>query len=196
VVHTAYFSSPTIELTLALPLACARNIPQEHNNVQQGRWQTTIGADLKAATLGVIGLSNVGAEVARIAIAMGMKVIAWSQNLSPAVAASQGGIAVSREALFERSDFISVHVQLSERTKGLVGRDEFLKMKPTARLITTPHIGYVSRDLYVRFYRDTVANLESWLQPLKRGCLTATAGPAWPPPSPQAHRFAPNGRLR
>lgn len=212
VAHTGYFSAPTIELTMALLLASARNIPLEHNNVQAGGWQTTVGADLNGATLGIIGLGNIGREVARLGQAFGMRVIAWSENLKAAEAAQHGVEAVSRDELFSAADFISIHVQLSERTAGLVGRHELGLMKPTARLIntsrsaivdmdalwdalaaeriagaaidvydaeplpandrlrnapatliTTPHIGFVSRALYRRFFEDTVANLTAWL---------------------------------
>lgn len=215
--HTGYFSAPTIELTWALILASARNIVAEHNSVRNGGWQVALGDDLAGRTLGLIGLGNVGGEVARIGQAFGMNVVAWSENLTPEAAAERGVTRVERDALFGQSDIVSVHVQLSARTMGLVGARELGLMKPTARLIntsrspivdgealraavaagkiagaavdvydqeplepdhpyrsagpnliTTPHIGYVSRALYLRFYGDSVKAIEDWLG--ENGC--------------------------
>jgi phosphoglycerate dehydrogenase-like enzyme len=162
-------------------------------------------------TLGVLGLGNVGGAVAQIGKAFGMKVIAWSQNLTTGRAAEVGAALVSRDELFQEADVVTIHLVLSGRTRGLVGAAELALMKPTARLVNTsrgpivveadliaalkgqkiagaaidvfdqeplpldhpfralpnllatPHIGYVSRGLYARFYQDTVANICRWL---------------------------------
>ena len=211
VVHTGYRSDPTVEFTWALILACARHIVTESNSLRSGGWQQTVGVDLRGKTLGVLGLGNVGSEVARIGSAFGMKLIAWSQNMTAETAKATGAILVSKDQLFERADILTIHLVLSSRTRGLVGAAELEKMKPTAWLINasrgpiveeqalitalqnkrlagaaidvfdieplppshpfrtldnvlaTPHIGYVSQDLYKTFYEDTVSNIRKWL---------------------------------
>jgi phosphoglycerate dehydrogenase-like enzyme len=135
VVHTGYRSDPTVEFTWALILACARHIVTESNSVRSGGWQQTVGVDLRGKTLGVLGLGNVGSEVARIGSAFGMKLIAWSQNMTPEAAKAAGAILVSQDQLFERADILTIHLVLSSRTRGLVGAAELEKMKPTAWLV-------------------------------------------------------------
>jgi phosphoglycerate dehydrogenase-like enzyme len=135
VVHTGYRSDPTVEFTWALILACARHIVTESNSLRSGGWQQTVGADLGGKTLGVLGLGNVGSEVARIGSAFGMKVIAWSQNMTPEAAKAAGAILVSKDQLFERADILTIHLVLSSRTRGLVRAAELERMKPTAWLI-------------------------------------------------------------
>ena len=211
VVHTGYTSAPTIELTWALILASARNLVDENASLRGGGWQRSVGDDMAGRTLGVLGLGNVGGAVAKIGNAFGMKVVAWSQNLTTTRAADFGATLVSRDELFREADVVSIHLVLSGRTRGLVGVAELALMKPTARLVNTsrgpimveadliaalkekkiagaaidvfdqeplplghpfrslpnllatPHIGYVSRWLYERFYQDTVANIRRWL---------------------------------
>jgi phosphoglycerate dehydrogenase-like enzyme len=211
VVHTGYTSAPTIELTWALILGGARNLVAENASLRSGGWQQTVGDDMAGRTLGLLGLGNVGGAVAKIGVAFGMKVIAWSQNLTTERAAEVGATRVSKEQLFQEADVLSIHLVLSDRTRGIVGAAELALMKPTARLINTsrgpivveadliaalkekkiagaaidvfdqeplplehpfrklpnllatPHIGYVSRALYERFYQDTVANIRRWL---------------------------------
>ena len=135
VVHTGYRSDPTVEFTWALILACARHIVTESNSVRSGGWQQTVGVDLRGKTLGVLGLGNVGSEVARIGSAFGMKLIAWSQNMTAETAKATGAILVSKDQLFERADILTIHLVLSSRTRGLVGAAELERMKPTAWLI-------------------------------------------------------------
>ncbi|HXI48517.1 MAG TPA: D-2-hydroxyacid dehydrogenase family protein [Steroidobacteraceae bacterium] len=211
VVHTGYFGSPTVELTWALILGGARHLTEEAAAVRRGEWQHTIGDDLSGQTLGILGLGNLGSKVAQVASAFGMKVIAWSQNLTAEKAAAAGAALVSKDDLLRQADFVSIHLVLSDRTRGLIGARELSLMKPGARLINTsrgpivveadliealnarkiagaaidvydteplppdhpyrhmanllatPHIGYVSRRLYERFYRDTVSNILAWL---------------------------------
>ena len=135
VVHTGYRSDPTVEFIWALILACARHIVTESNSLRSGGWQQTVGVDLRGKTLGVLGLGNVGSEVARIGSAFGMKLIAWSQNMTPEAAKAAGAILVSKDQLFERADILTIHLVLSSRTRGLVGATELERMKPTAWLI-------------------------------------------------------------
>ena len=211
VAHTGYFGSPTLELTWALILASARHIVAEAAAVRSGGWQHSIGDDLAGKTLGIIGLGNLGSQVAKIGSAFGMRVLAWSQNLTAEKAGAVGAALVSKEELLRQADIVSVHLVLSDRTRALIGERELALMKPSARLVNTsrgpivveaalvaalkagqiagaaidvydveplpldhpyrkidnllatPHIGYVSRSLYERFYRDTVSNILAWL---------------------------------
>jgi phosphoglycerate dehydrogenase-like enzyme len=212
VVHTGYSSTPTVELTWTLILAGARHLVCENVSLREGGWQRHVGEDLAGRTLGLVGLGHIGGAVARIGRAFDMNVIAWSQNLTAERAADFGAVRVSKEELFRQADVVSIHLVLSQRTRGLVGAAEFSLMKPTARLVNTsrcpivveadllaalrgrkiggaavdvfdeeplppdhpfrklphllatPHIGYVSRGLYERFYQDTVKNVLHWLE--------------------------------
>jgi len=212
VAHTGYSSTPTIEFTWALILASARHLIAENASLREGGWQRHVGEDLSGRTLGVLGLGNIGGEVARIGRAFGMHVIAWSQHLTTERASQAGAVLVTKEELFRRADIVTVHLVLSGRTRGLVGKRELALMKPTGllvntsrgpivretdlidalenntiagaaidvfdqeplnadhpfrrlpKLLATPHIGFVSRDLYRRFYEDTVNNIARWLQ--------------------------------
>ncbi|MCX2929857.1 D-2-hydroxyacid dehydrogenase family protein [Mycobacterium sp. CVI_P3] len=127
----------TVELTWALILAGARNLVAESNSVRGGGWQTTVGRELSGRVLGVLGLGRLGARVAGIGKAFGMEVIAWSQNLTPEVAAEAGATYVGKDELFARSDVLTIHLKLSERSTGLVGAAELALMKPTALLVNT-----------------------------------------------------------
>jgi len=208
---TGYKPSPTIELTWALILASLRGIVHENNSIRNRGWQKSLGQDLSGNSLGVVGLGNIGGEVARIGLAFGMKIIAWSQNMTSEIAEAAGGRLVSKDELFRQADIVTIHLILSARTKDLVGAAELELIKPTARLINTsrgpivdepslikalqshtiagaaidvfdeeplpaqhpfrsmdnvlatPHIGYVSENLYRTFYGDTVANITGWL---------------------------------
>jgi phosphoglycerate dehydrogenase-like enzyme len=198
-------------MTWALILASVRQVALENAHLRAGGWQLTVGDGIHGKTLGVLGLGNIGSEVARIGLAFGMKVIAWSQNLTADKAQSCGAQLVSKEELFQSADVVTIHLVLSQRTKGLVGAAELRAMKQSARLIntsrgpiihepalievlrerriagaaldvfdieplpadhafrsldnvlSTPHIGYVARDLYRTFYSDTVENITRWL---------------------------------
>jgi phosphoglycerate dehydrogenase-like enzyme len=132
-----YSSTPTIELTWALILAGARHVVPESNAVRAGGWQTTVGQELEGKVLGVVGLGRIGAQVARIGLAFGMKIIAWSQNMTPEIAGAAGATMVPKSELFRQADIVTVHLVLSKRTRGLIGAAELEVMKPTARLINT-----------------------------------------------------------
>ena len=137
VTATGYRSTPTIELTWALILAGARHIVPESKAVRAGGWQTTIGQELEGKVLGVVGLGRIGAQVARIGLAFRMKIIAWSQNMTPEIAGAAGATMVPKSELFRQADIVTVHLVLSKRTRGLIGAAELEVMKPTARLINT-----------------------------------------------------------
>lgn len=127
----------TAELTWALILAVARHVPQEDAGLRAGGWQTTVGTDLAGARLGVLGLGRLGTRVARIGVAFGMDVVAWSENLTDERAADAGVVRVGRDELFATADVLTVHLVLSTRTRGLVGRDELARMRPGAILVNT-----------------------------------------------------------
>src|SRR3984885_14706057 len=118
VAHTGYNAGPTIEMTWALILASARQVALESANLRAGGWQLTMGDSLHGKTLGVLGLGNIGSEGARIGLAFGMEVIAWSQNLTPENAQACRARLVSKEKLFRSADILTIHLVLSSRTKG------------------------------------------------------------------------------
>ena len=217
VTATGYRSTATIELTWALILASVRPVIRENEAVRDGRWQTSIGEELSGKILGVLGLGNIGAAVAQIGLAFGMKVIAWSQNMTPEKAETAGATLVSKDELFRQADIVTIHLILSGRTRGLVGAAELALMKPTSRLINTsrgpivdeasliealsshalagaaidvfdqeplpsqhpfrtmdhvlatPHIGYVTENLYRTFYGDAVTSISAWLDKQAEG---------------------------
>jgi phosphoglycerate dehydrogenase-like enzyme len=127
----------TAELAWGLILGAARRIAEDHAFMRHGGWQTRIGHRVAGKTLGLLGLGRLGGAVARVGLAFGMKAIAWSQNLTAEKAAEQGVERVEKEELFRRSDILSVHLVLSDRSRGLVGAREIGLMKPTAILVNT-----------------------------------------------------------
>jgi phosphoglycerate dehydrogenase-like enzyme len=137
VLHTGYSSIPTIEFTWALILAVARNIASENASLRAGGWQTRVGSDLNGKTLAVLGLGNIGSSVATIGRAFGMRVIAWSPNLTREKAESSGARLVSKAELFREADFLTVHLVLSQKTRGVVGESELALMKLSSCLINT-----------------------------------------------------------
>jgi phosphoglycerate dehydrogenase-like enzyme len=212
VTATGYDSTPTIEFAWSLILASMRGIDREAASLRAGGWQAGLGSNLRGKSLGVVGLGNIGREVARIGLAFGMKVIAWSQNLTAESANAAGATRVDKDALFREADIVTIHLVLSRRTIGLIGTAELALMKPTARLINssrgpivdqaalikalqartiagaavdvfdteplpadhpfrtldnilaTPHIGYVTEELYRTFYGDAAASVAAWLE--------------------------------
>jgi D-3-phosphoglycerate dehydrogenase len=146
-------SNSTAELTWALILGLARNLREESENMYQGYWQTTLGHELKGKTLGIIGLGKIGAQVSKVALAFGMNVVAWSENLKLSIAKDNQVLAVTKEELLEKSDFITIHTVLSDRTKNLITKKDLELMKETAFLINT------SRGLIVNEF-DLVEALE------------------------------------
>lgn len=134
---TGIKGAPTAELAWGLILALLRNIPAEDANLRSGGWQSTIGGDLEGATLGLVGLGRLGKRMVPVAQAFGMEVLAWSENLDPEAARALGAEPVEKLDLFARSDFVSVHYKLSERSRGIVGAAEIGAMKPSAYLVNT-----------------------------------------------------------
>jgi len=206
-------STPPVELTWALLLGLARGLVQESTALREGGpWQSTVGADLHGRRLGLLGLGRIGGLVARVGLAFGMEVSAWSQNLTEERAREVGvRAAASKEELLSESDFVSVHLALGERTRGLLGPAELALLKPTAylvntsraaivdqeallaalregriagagvdvfdveplpaghpmrtapRLLATPHLGYVSRANYGRYYGQAAEAVRAYL---------------------------------
>lgn len=127
----------TPELAWGLLIATVRNLADEHRRMRDGGWQATAGMTLSGKTLGLLGLGRTGTRMAEYAKAFGMSVIAWSQNLTEEAAAAAGARRVDKATLFSESDVVSVHLVLSERTRGLIGEPELARMKPHAYLINT-----------------------------------------------------------
>jgi D-3-phosphoglycerate dehydrogenase len=206
-------SAVTAEFCFLLMLAAARDLAKAERGMRAGRWHEGIagGIVLEGRRLGLVGLGKLGGRVAGYAKAFGMDVVAWSQNLTAERAVEVGATMVSKEELFRTADFVSIHLVLSDRSRGLIGAADLALMKPTAILVNTsrgpivdeqamlaalrsgrlahaaldvygseplpvdhplrklenvtlsPHLGYVSEDVYRTFWGDCVENVEAWL---------------------------------
>ncbi|WP_112469338.1 D-2-hydroxyacid dehydrogenase family protein [Streptomyces triticisoli] len=141
-------TTPPVELTWALLLGLARGIVAENNALRSGGpWQSTVGADLYGRRLGLLGLGKIGSRVAQVGLAFGMRVTAWSQNLTKERADQVGvELAPSKEDLLSTADFVSIHLALGDRTRGLLGAAELALLKPTAYLINTSRAAIVDQD--------------------------------------------------
>ncbi|MEU9143808.1 D-2-hydroxyacid dehydrogenase family protein [Streptomyces sp. NPDC048349] len=153
---TASSSTPPVELTWALLLGLARGIVPENNALRaDGPWQSTVGADLHGRRLGLLGLGKIGSRVARVGLAFGMDVVAWSQNLTEERAEEAGAaLAASKEELLADSDFVSVHLALGDRTRGLIGAAELALMKRSAYLVNTSRAAIVDQDALLAALRE------------------------------------------
>lgn len=152
---TGSFGSPTSGIAIGLMLELTRHIGYENARLHAGAtWQSTIGPDLEGLTLGILGLGKLGARTAAIAKAFGMKVIAWSQNLTPERCQEVGVGHVGKDDLFRQSDFITIHNVLSARSRGMVGAKEFGLMKPSAFLINTSRGPIVDEAALLSALRD------------------------------------------
>ena len=140
---------PTADLAWGLILGLARQIPMEDRRVRRGEWQKSIGVGLQGKTLGLAGVGNLGSSMVPIAKAFGMKVIGWSQNLKVEKCAELDIEKVTKEDLLSRSDFNSIHLILSERTRGIFGATELSKMKPTAYIVNTSRGPIIDEDALV-----------------------------------------------
>jgi phosphoglycerate dehydrogenase-like enzyme len=134
---TGYLGHGAAELTWALLMAAVKHLPQEFISVRNGGWQRKIGGDLKGRTLGIVGLGRLGSAVAKYANAFEMKVVAWSTNLTDRKAREHGALLVTKRQLFEESDIVSIHLMLSERTKGIIGAADLALMKENSILVNT-----------------------------------------------------------
>ena len=152
--YTGYLESGAPEMTWALIMAIARHIPQESNNFKAGVWQTTIGGDFKGKTMGILGMGRVGSKIAAYAKAFDMNVIAWSPNLTAEKAAESGAQLVSKEELFKQADFVTIHMVLSDRSRGIVGNEDLVLMKPTAYFINTSRGPLVDEEALIEILQQ------------------------------------------
>ena len=134
---TPSIGAPTVDITWGLILNLLRDLPAQQESLRAGRWQTSVGTAAGGLTLGVVGLGKLGSAVAKVGAAFGMKVIAWSQNLTAEKAAAAGAELVTKEELFARADVVTLHLILSDRSRGVVGAAEIARMKPGAILVNT-----------------------------------------------------------
>jgi len=130
-------SNATPELAWGLMIATVRNLAEEHRRMREGGWQSTTGMILAGKTLGLVGLGRIGKRMAEYAKVFGMEVIAWSQNLTEQAAAEVGVRRVEKDELLSQADVVSIHLVLSDRTRGLIGERELGRMKPSAYLVNT-----------------------------------------------------------
>lgn len=148
----------TAELAFAFVQTLARGLISEADSVATGGWQVGLGRDLRDARLGVIGLGRLGAQVARFGLAFGMDVRSWSENLTDERAQEIGVRLVSKRELLESADFVTIHLRLSDRTRGLIGPEELSVMRQDAYLINTSRGEIVDEDALVRAVRaQTIA---------------------------------------
>lgn len=151
---TGSLTSPTVELTWALILAAHRNLDVELPAVAAGGWQSTIGEGLEDRTLGIIGLGSIGTRVAAVARSFGMPVLAWSENLTDEAARAGGADRVDRDELLSRSDVVSIHTRLSDRTRGLLGRRELDLIGSQGILVNTSRAEIVDQAALVDALTD------------------------------------------
>ena len=147
-------SRATMELTWGLILGLLRHIPLEHQETRAGTWQRTVGTGLDGKTIGIIGLGNIGSQMAEVARAFHMNILAWSQNLTQERAEASGAALVSKDDLLAQSDLVTIHTRLSERTRGLLGARELSLMKPTAYLINSSRGPIIDEDALVNALRS------------------------------------------
>ena len=152
---TGGVGNPTAGIAFGLMLELTRRIGFENARLKAGApWQVTLGHDLEGLTLGIVGLGRLGQRVAAIGKAFGMKVAAWSLNLTPAKAKEAGVDYASREGLFAGSDFVTIHYQLGERSRGLITAQDIARMKPTAYLINTARAPIVDQAALLEALQD------------------------------------------
>jgi phosphoglycerate dehydrogenase-like enzyme len=163
----------TVELTWALITALARHVVAEDAALRAGGWQHTVGRGLHGQTLGLIGLGRIGTAVARVGLAFGMPVVAWSQNLTAEQAADAGAALVGKDELLETSDVVSLHLRLSDRTTGIIAAPELERMKASAFLVNTARGPLVDETALVSALRKRTiagAGLDTyWTEPLPPG---------------------------
>jgi len=152
---TGSAGNPTVGITFGLMLELTRRIGFENARMKAGQpWQVTIGQDLEGLTLGIVGLGKLGQRVAGVAKAFGMKVTAWSQNLNADKAKEAGVDYASKEDLFRNADFVTIHYQLGERSRGLITADDIARMKSSAYLINTARAPIVDQAALLKALQD------------------------------------------
>jgi D-3-phosphoglycerate dehydrogenase len=152
---TGSVGNPTTGIAFGLMLELTRRIGFENARLKAGApWQVTIGQDLEGLTLGIVGVGKLGQRVANVGKAFGMKVIGWSQNLTPEKAQEAGVEYASREDLFRNADFVTIHYQLSDRSRGLINADDIGRMKKTAYLINTARAPIVDQAALLKALQE------------------------------------------
>ncbi|MBE9605177.1 D-2-hydroxyacid dehydrogenase family protein [Acetobacteraceae bacterium H6797] len=146
---TPSFGAPTVDLTWGLIIGLMRDIPAQQDSLRARGWQTVIGRGLEGRRLGVIGLGNLGGKVAKVGQAFGMEVVAWSPNLTAERAAEVGVARVERDELLSTSDVVTLHVVLSDRSRGMIGADQIALMKSDALLINTSRGPLVDQEALI-----------------------------------------------
>ncbi|MBK1660385.1 D-2-hydroxyacid dehydrogenase family protein [Paracraurococcus ruber] len=151
---TPSVAHPTVDLTWGLILSLMRRIPEQQAALREGRWQVAMGNTLEGKVLGCVGLGNLGGRVARVGAAFGMKVLAWSQNLTAEKAAAAGATAVSKEQLLAEADVVTLHLVLSDRSRGIIGAGDLARMKPTAVIVNTSRGPLIDQAALVAALRE------------------------------------------
>ena len=148
--HPGTPSYSTAELTWALILAAAREIPQNVAGLKAGKWQTGIGNTLRGKTLGIYGYGRIGGAVAQVGVAMGLRILVWAREASREKARADGyAVAPSKEAFFSACDVLSLHMRLVDATRGIVTRADLARMKPSAIFVNTSRAGLVEEGALV-----------------------------------------------
>lgn len=151
---TPSHGDPTVDITWGLIIGLMRDLPAQQQALREGRWQTSVGTALEGQTLGVVGLGKLGGRVAKVAQAFGMKVIAWSQNLTEDRAAEIGARRVDKAALFEQADVVTLHLILSDRSRGIVGAEDLARMKRSAFIVNTSRGPLIDQDALIAALRE------------------------------------------
>jgi phosphoglycerate dehydrogenase-like enzyme len=146
---TGSFGDPTTDITWGLILNLMRDLPAQQAALRAGQWQTSVGWGTEGRTLGVIGLGKLGARAAKVGLAMGMKVVAWSQNLTDERAAEVGVTRVDKATLLATADVVTLHLILSDRSRGIIGADDLARMKPTAYIVNTSRGPLIDQDALI-----------------------------------------------
>jgi len=151
---TPGFGNPTVDLTWGLILSLMRRIPEQERALREGRWQVALGATVEGKTLGVLGLGNLGARVARVGAAFGMRVLAWSPNLTDERAAAAGAARVDKAALMAEADVLTLHLVLSDRSRGIVGAGDLARMKRGAVIVNTSRGPLVDQEALIAALKE------------------------------------------
>ncbi|MBR0649687.1 D-2-hydroxyacid dehydrogenase family protein [Roseomonas terrae] len=146
---TGSFGDPTTDITWGLILNLMRDLPAQQASLRAGGWQTSVGTGTEGKTLGVIGLGKLGARAAKVGLAMGMKVVAWSQNLTDERAAEVGVTRVDKATLLSTADVVTLHLILSDRSRGIIGAADLAQMKPTAYIVNTSRGPLIDQDALI-----------------------------------------------
>ena len=151
---TGGFGAPTVEITWGLILNLSRGLAKSETQLRAGQWQLNLGNTLEGKTLGVMGLGNLGSRVAKVGAALGMNIIAWSQNLTAEKAAAGGAKLVSKEELLAQADVLTLHLVLSDRSRGIVGANDLARMKPTAFIVNTSRGPLIDQEALIGALRE------------------------------------------